>query len=56
MIIMPLTTRKKTSKKAGATIEEELPGTRYGKGLKSNCVHHLTRPKPSFFVAVALAG
>ena len=28
---MPLTTRKKTFKKAGASIEEELPETRYGK-------------------------
>jgi dephospho-CoA kinase len=28
---MPLTTRKRTFKKAGATIEEELSETRYGK-------------------------
>jgi len=28
---MPLTTRKKTFKKAGASIEEELPETKYGR-------------------------
>ena len=30
---MPLTTRKKTFKKAGASIEEELFETRYGKKI-----------------------
>jgi len=28
---MPITTRKKTFKKAGASIEEELPETKYGR-------------------------
>jgi len=42
---MPLTTRKKTFKKAGASIEEELSETRYGRvrGFSKNEMEALFR-------------